>query len=658
MATYTTHSKLLHEPLPTTTSHFRLLEILQGDDRIVCELTVWPIADAPSYCALSYTWGDQASTESITINGKVSVVRTNCAYVLRQAFASRSSKYYWIDAICIDQTSTQEKNHQVAMMGQLYKRAAHVSACVGPHAGDSEFLFQTMDKYRSLLKNINAHVSDSGSNSSGSWSVVNPVPQTRWLALKCFFAMKASTRRRLAYAYIEFMTRPYFSRVWILQELYLATEISCCCGMDSRPFDNLMAISLLMDFWINERTHSIQWWSLTRCFVYLLSKRTWLLRQQNSGQQLGEQWDSIEPQRGCQALASGAWGPRRLAEVLDAMKHFECADVRDKLYGILYLVDWRGTSIPTPDYGKGHFEVAVEVLQRYLDERACAPSSDNVVDWARQLCQVFDISLKEKALGQALKARYPRSVIPAALTHDSEPLKVDKQSAMMSSQSTGWRKPHRALDMDNVWYGMRLRLASTSKRNPPPTETKHLYYAAPSATERLGRILNKDGYLFAYAPANTQVNDWLLFSTKGSMHDPSPLSLIIRRLESNKYTIVGQACIWNQTTRKISPGHSLKYFQISWGSEDALFLYWSYIRRRSSLQTEETLADWLDMHVCGSEGSSVAHNIEAPKKPHRSLRANLISSSRAISTTSGFLEGEDSDSESAEVVFEFGTGEQ
>jgi hypothetical protein len=208
-------SKPLHEPLPTSTSHFRLLEIHQADSQIVCELSIWPVAEAPPYCAISYTWGDPASTTSITVNNEESIVRTNCAYVLRQAFASRSSKYYWIDAICIDQTSTREKNHQVAMMGQLYKRASKVLACVGSHADDSDFLFESLVKYRPLLMKINAVMNLSVSKGVGVWFESNPIAKKRWLALECFFAMNATTRKRLADAYIAFMRRPYFSRVWV-----------------------------------------------------------------------------------------------------------------------------------------------------------------------------------------------------------------------------------------------------------------------------------------------------------------------------------------------------------------------------------------------------------------------------------------------------------
>jgi hypothetical protein len=37
----------------------------------------------------------------------------------------------WIDSICIDQTSTDERNQQVALMGEIYGRAMGVNIWLG-----------------------------------------------------------------------------------------------------------------------------------------------------------------------------------------------------------------------------------------------------------------------------------------------------------------------------------------------------------------------------------------------------------------------------------------------------------------------------------------------------------------------------------------------
>ncbi|KAF2653153.1 HET-domain-containing protein, partial [Lophiostoma macrostomum CBS 122681] len=129
----TTRSRFEHESLPDPATYIRLLEILEGDfdKHVACEVSTWPTDNTPSYYAISYTWGDPNSTSEITVNGERMTVRQNCEYVLQQAFTSKRSKYFWVDAICIDQESIQEKNHQVAIMDKIYKRAAHVFSCVG-----------------------------------------------------------------------------------------------------------------------------------------------------------------------------------------------------------------------------------------------------------------------------------------------------------------------------------------------------------------------------------------------------------------------------------------------------------------------------------------------------------------------------------------------
>ena len=185
------------------------------------------------YYAISYTWGDPADTTEITVNGKPFVVRRNCEYVLQQAFATKASRYYWVDAICIAQTSIQERNHQVGIMGKIYSGAKHVFACVGPHADNSEYLMATIDSQRPILEKV--HIwgrSLVGYNTLSvheSW--YNPMYRHVRRQLQCLFTMRTSERFRTSEAFLAFMKRPYFTRVWVLQELHLATRVSYCCGV-------------------------------------------------------------------------------------------------------------------------------------------------------------------------------------------------------------------------------------------------------------------------------------------------------------------------------------------------------------------------------------------------------------------------------------------
>lgn len=113
-----------HEPLPDAANYIRLLEVLDDDYsetiKVRCELTKWPIDSVPSYRAISYTWGDPESNTFILMNDKTLLVRTNCEFALKQAYWYKKKRskwprkrwYYWVDAICIDQTNLGEKGSQ------------------------------------------------------------------------------------------------------------------------------------------------------------------------------------------------------------------------------------------------------------------------------------------------------------------------------------------------------------------------------------------------------------------------------------------------------------------------------------------------------------------------------------------------------------------
>lgn len=46
----------------------------------------------------------------------------------------------WIDVICIDQQSVSKRNHQVRVMGSIYRRAISVIAWLGPIDSDMQSL--------------------------------------------------------------------------------------------------------------------------------------------------------------------------------------------------------------------------------------------------------------------------------------------------------------------------------------------------------------------------------------------------------------------------------------------------------------------------------------------------------------------------------------
>lgn len=59
--------------------------------------------------------------------------------------------------------------------------------------------------------------------------------------------MRYSTICRLIDSYSMFVQRPYFSRVWVAQELSLAQKVILCCGAEFEPAENLIGLELLLE---------------------------------------------------------------------------------------------------------------------------------------------------------------------------------------------------------------------------------------------------------------------------------------------------------------------------------------------------------------------------------------------------------------------------
>ncbi|KAK4539372.1 hypothetical protein LTR36_011002 [Oleoguttula mirabilis] len=145
---------------------------------------------APAYTAVSYTWGAEAATEVIRIDGFSFPVKPNlwsCLYYLRQS----EWRYLWVDAICINQNDSSEKTEQVRVIDRIYGDAAVVSAWLGllPFPDWQHWLVQSTPTLRLDSDDFD------------------------WLD-----------------ALQELANRPYWSRVWVIQEMLVAKHVHIYCS--------------------------------------------------------------------------------------------------------------------------------------------------------------------------------------------------------------------------------------------------------------------------------------------------------------------------------------------------------------------------------------------------------------------------------------------
>ena len=77
-------------------------------------------------------WDHMSPKDTIELNGMPIPVGHSLWTFLDEMRSQGRFRTYWIDAICIDQSNVQERNHQVQLMKVIYSQAESVSIWLGP----------------------------------------------------------------------------------------------------------------------------------------------------------------------------------------------------------------------------------------------------------------------------------------------------------------------------------------------------------------------------------------------------------------------------------------------------------------------------------------------------------------------------------------------
>lgn len=121
------HNKTFYQNQLSGKEELRVLHILPGRGSSQLHLTFAPesLDDAEgTYEALSYCWGPGLDMAQVTVNATPAFrVSKHLERALLRLRLPRTERRVWIDAISINQASLLEMNHQVPLMGEIYRRA-------------------------------------------------------------------------------------------------------------------------------------------------------------------------------------------------------------------------------------------------------------------------------------------------------------------------------------------------------------------------------------------------------------------------------------------------------------------------------------------------------------------------------------------------------
>lgn len=308
----------------------RLLRLEKGysAEPLRCELFEAYLneVDGIPYEALSYTWGDASDKREITVNQQPFIITANLNTALQALRLPHQDRLLWVDAICIDQASDVEKSHQVGQMRLVYKLAEQIIIWLGPSSEDIDLLM-------SLANTLDLHASR-----TKSW-------EQEWESIVVANGGPATDMFRRGYAALEeLLARPWFRRVWILQEVASARSAVVHCGakyVKARTFAQMPALMGL------ERvdTHAQ---AVLDIMPGPLRHRSW--------------WTSN----------------RDLATLLKKFRSSQAGDPRDRIYALLGISSdaYIETVIP-PDYGADIYTVVQRTISHLLfqDRGPAAPPS-------------------------------------------------------------------------------------------------------------------------------------------------------------------------------------------------------------------------------------------------------------------------------------------
>jgi hypothetical protein len=335
---------------------FRLLRLHKGaGPRISCDLfKTW--LNGPerhiSYEALSYHWGKNDVSRRIEVNGAHHEITLNLHAALCHLRLPDQDRVLWVDAICIDQgnEALAERSHQVRHMTQIYKQADGVIFWLDEW--NSEWNSESKPAVDAVFRCL-ALLREEGEERGCDPSKYD---DPRWMAIWTGHCASLVDPQLVSYGMRTLLGRPWFRRVWILQEVANARAALVCCGNRSSQARYFALASRLVGIKVDRHCQAV------------------LEMMPGSGRETS--W----------------WGQERSLYTL--LKKFgagcEASDPRDKIYALLGLsTDAKDSEILTPDYEKKVDEVIHDAFHFLY---FCKPTPDMV--WTVKTMEEFILQIR------------------------------------------------------------------------------------------------------------------------------------------------------------------------------------------------------------------------------------------------------------------------
>ena len=330
-----------HRPLREDLREIRLVEIQPGasEGPIHLKLRYTQLGDDRlRYEALSYRWGDMKDLQPVSlIDADSSLTRemflnTNLFSALRQFRSPTTAKTLWIDLLCINQTDVQERTLQVALMGDIFASADSVCVWLGE---SDDLVHQDCQAIQTISDHYHLEIAGNGEETQ----IEEPdhgrkLPEAQ-LTHKVIRAGPETWNYKRDNDRI--IQRPWFQRVWVLQEVWNATHVRVFSGSDE-----------------------IRWEAI------LQANKCWKKHGILSRNVLSWLWTALFTVKRDETELSCSRAPRLdILTVLIAAHSMQATDPRDKVFAMLVFGEETHNMRDLPDEVRPNYKK--NVIQVYAD---------------------------------------------------------------------------------------------------------------------------------------------------------------------------------------------------------------------------------------------------------------------------------------------------
>ncbi|RYP60659.1 hypothetical protein DL770_009948 [Monosporascus sp. CRB-9-2] len=358
---------------------------------IQCQLSVYPLNSCPEYHALSYYWGPPTVTGRIRCNEVEIPVTANLFSALQNLCHPEKGMLIWIDALCINQADNAERAQQVGIMRHIYSKAIEVLVWLGPAADESDLCIRScQDLALEMADFIRQQADKDDEEPDDAVAQVRAEFSIREDSLEYEMAEDATTRRRWrnsrklftefqptrwseqqVQALLAVLSRPWWTRIWVVQELCLARRARVIVGQLSMEWK---AFARAVDVASYHHPASL---GLVRSALFILAD-------------LKDDWDWVR--YGETKSARLTTETDTLLPLLARLRWNQATNARDKVYGLLglakdgdtVLVDYEITAeeaYQNVALAIMHETGSLDILAHCLKPRLSRPSKLRLPSW-------------------------------------------------------------------------------------------------------------------------------------------------------------------------------------------------------------------------------------------------------------------------------------